>query len=239
MIPGQDPYFTQYCRINFDGTGLTRLTDADGTHTVTFSADRKYYVDMLAAGGPASAGAASARRRPEGGYGSGQGRRLGAAGRGFPVPRSVRRQGPRRQDGYLGHHYQAHQFRSLQEISGDRKYLRRAAGFFRSEDLQRGFGGPGAGGAGLHRGAHRRHGHQQPLEGFSRCGVEEPGRCRIPGSDPLAQSGGGEISVVRHQPGGHFRNLGGRAEFIGRRAVPPRILQGGGDQQRMPRQPHG
>ena len=44
-IAGQDPYFTQYYRINFDGTGLTRLTDADGTHSVTFSADRKYYVD--------------------------------------------------------------------------------------------------------------------------------------------------------------------------------------------------
>jgi hypothetical protein len=45
LIPGQDPYFTQYCRINFDGTGLTKLTDADGTHTVTFSKDNKYYVD--------------------------------------------------------------------------------------------------------------------------------------------------------------------------------------------------
>ncbi len=45
MIPGQDPYFTQMCRINFDGTGLTKLTDADGTHSVTFSKDRKYYVD--------------------------------------------------------------------------------------------------------------------------------------------------------------------------------------------------
>ncbi len=45
MNPGQDPYFTQYYRINFDGTGLTRFTDADGNHTVTFSADRQYYVD--------------------------------------------------------------------------------------------------------------------------------------------------------------------------------------------------
>ena len=44
-IPGQDPYFTQYYRINFDGTGLTRLTDADGMHTVNFSHDRKFYVD--------------------------------------------------------------------------------------------------------------------------------------------------------------------------------------------------
>ncbi len=45
MNPDQDPYFTHYYRINFDGTGLTKLTEANGTHTVTFSRDRKYYVD--------------------------------------------------------------------------------------------------------------------------------------------------------------------------------------------------
>lgn len=44
-VSGQDPYFTQYYRINFDGSGLTRLTDADGTHTLVFSKDHKYYVD--------------------------------------------------------------------------------------------------------------------------------------------------------------------------------------------------
>ena len=45
MNPGEDPYFTHCYRINFDGTGLTKLTDANGNHTVTFSTDRKYYVD--------------------------------------------------------------------------------------------------------------------------------------------------------------------------------------------------
>jgi len=45
MISGQDPYFTHYYRINFDGTGLTALTDAEGDHTVSYSRDRKYYVD--------------------------------------------------------------------------------------------------------------------------------------------------------------------------------------------------
>ncbi len=45
MNAGQDPYFTQYYRINFDGTGLTTLTDADGDHTVRYSPDRKFYVD--------------------------------------------------------------------------------------------------------------------------------------------------------------------------------------------------
>jgi dipeptidyl aminopeptidase/acylaminoacyl peptidase len=44
-IAGQDPYFTHYYRVNFDGSGLTRFTDADGNHTVTFSPSRKYYVD--------------------------------------------------------------------------------------------------------------------------------------------------------------------------------------------------
>jgi len=45
MNPKQDPYFVHFYRINFDGSGLTPLTSADGTHTVTFSSDRQYYVD--------------------------------------------------------------------------------------------------------------------------------------------------------------------------------------------------
>jgi dipeptidyl aminopeptidase/acylaminoacyl peptidase len=45
MQAGKDPYFIHYFRINFDGTDLTPLTDADGAHTVTFSPDRQYYVD--------------------------------------------------------------------------------------------------------------------------------------------------------------------------------------------------
>jgi dipeptidyl aminopeptidase/acylaminoacyl peptidase len=44
-ITGQDPYFEQLYRINFDGTGLTRLSEVDGTHTAVFSKDFKYYVD--------------------------------------------------------------------------------------------------------------------------------------------------------------------------------------------------
>src|SRR5439155_1343358 len=45
MYPGKDPYFIHYYRINFDGSGLTTLTEADATHTVTFTSDMKYYVD--------------------------------------------------------------------------------------------------------------------------------------------------------------------------------------------------
>jgi dienelactone hydrolase len=45
MDPGKDPYFVSSYRINFDGTGLTRLTVADANHAVSFSADMRFFVD--------------------------------------------------------------------------------------------------------------------------------------------------------------------------------------------------
>ena len=45
MYPGKDPYFTYYYRVNFDGAGLTPLTEAEGNHVAAFSPDMKYYVD--------------------------------------------------------------------------------------------------------------------------------------------------------------------------------------------------
>ncbi|MFN7804581.1 MAG: DPP IV N-terminal domain-containing protein, partial [Planctomycetaceae bacterium] len=40
--PGQDPYHVHYGRVNFDGTGLTWLTEGDGTHQVQWSPDRRF-----------------------------------------------------------------------------------------------------------------------------------------------------------------------------------------------------
>jgi dipeptidyl-peptidase-4 len=45
IVAGQDPYYVHYVRVNFDGTGLTLLTEGDGTHTTAFSPDNKYLVD--------------------------------------------------------------------------------------------------------------------------------------------------------------------------------------------------
>jgi dipeptidyl aminopeptidase/acylaminoacyl peptidase len=45
MYPGKDPYFVHYYRINFDGSGLTTLTQADANHVANFSTDRAFYVD--------------------------------------------------------------------------------------------------------------------------------------------------------------------------------------------------
>ena len=42
---GEDPYFVHYYRIGFDGKGLVKLTEANANHRVSFSPDRKYYID--------------------------------------------------------------------------------------------------------------------------------------------------------------------------------------------------
>ena len=43
--PGQDPYYQHLCRANFDGTGCVVLTEGDGTHSVEFSPDRRWFLD--------------------------------------------------------------------------------------------------------------------------------------------------------------------------------------------------
>lgn len=43
--PDQDPYHVHYARIGFDGQGLTLLTEGDGTHTLTYSPDGRYFLD--------------------------------------------------------------------------------------------------------------------------------------------------------------------------------------------------
>ncbi len=46
MYPGEDPYFVNYYRIGFDGTGLTRLTSAEANHAASFSEDGAFFVDV-------------------------------------------------------------------------------------------------------------------------------------------------------------------------------------------------
>lgn len=45
MNDKEDPYYVHYYRINFDGKGLTDLTPEKGNHSLSFSPDRKYYID--------------------------------------------------------------------------------------------------------------------------------------------------------------------------------------------------
>ena len=43
--PGQDPYLMHYYRVNFDGTGLTPLTEGNGWHKIVYSPDSKFIID--------------------------------------------------------------------------------------------------------------------------------------------------------------------------------------------------
>lgn len=45
IYPSQDPYHVHYCRINFDGTGLVKMTSGDGTHTIRYSPDNRFLID--------------------------------------------------------------------------------------------------------------------------------------------------------------------------------------------------
>ena len=45
MVPGEDPYQLHLARVACDGSGLTRLTDGDGTHSVQWSPDRRWFID--------------------------------------------------------------------------------------------------------------------------------------------------------------------------------------------------
>ena len=45
LVAGEDPYQLHLARVAFDGSGLTRLTDGDGNHSVAWSPDRRWLVD--------------------------------------------------------------------------------------------------------------------------------------------------------------------------------------------------
>ncbi|HEX3437955.1 MAG TPA: DPP IV N-terminal domain-containing protein [Pseudacidobacterium sp.] len=45
MEPDKDPYYMHPYRINFDGTGMTPLSNVDADHRVVFSPDGKFYID--------------------------------------------------------------------------------------------------------------------------------------------------------------------------------------------------
>ena len=47
LVPGQDPYYSQLARINFDGSDLTILTEGDGNHSWQISPDERFLVDTF------------------------------------------------------------------------------------------------------------------------------------------------------------------------------------------------
>lgn len=44
-LDAQNPYFSHFCRINFDGSGFSDLSPETGNHKLTFSPDGQYFID--------------------------------------------------------------------------------------------------------------------------------------------------------------------------------------------------
>ena len=194
MNPGQDPYFTHYYRINFDGTGLTKLTDADGNHTVTFSPDRKYYVDTWSRVDlpPVAQLRRTDDQKVVMDLEKGDASALLAAG--FRSPEVFVAKGRDGKTDIWGTIVRPMNFDPAKKYPVIENIYAGPQGSFVPKTFSAVAARPGAGRTGLHRGADRRHGHQQPLQGLPRCGVEESGRRRLPRPHPVAQGRGGEIS---------------------------------------------
>ena len=45
LNPDEDPYLIHYCRVSFDGSDFTRLTEGNGYHKIRFSPDEKFIID--------------------------------------------------------------------------------------------------------------------------------------------------------------------------------------------------
>ena len=92
----------------------------------------------------------------------------------------------------------------------------------------------------LHRRADRRHGHGQPLQGVPRRLLAEPQGRRLPrprscGTRPPRRS----IRTTTSAASASTATSAGGQNATGRRALPPRLLQGRRGGVRLPRQPHG
>ena len=221
MYPGKDPYFVHYYRINFDGTGLTPLTQVDANHVVNFSTDMAYYVDAYSRVDMAPV---SELHRSDGTavaeLDRGDITELVKAG--WKPPEVFIAQGRDGKTDIWGVIYRPTQLRSGEEVPRHREHLRRAAGSFVPKSFAALQPDAGAGRDRLHRRADRRHGDQLPLEGVPRRRVEEPEGCRLPRSDPVAQGGGREIPVVRHHARRPLRHVSRRPERARRRCCSSR-----------------
>ena len=227
IYPNQDPYYVHYGRVNFDGTGLTFLTEGDGTHAVQYSPDGRFLIDTYSRVDMAPVTELRSVK---------DGKRVceleradmsGLLATGWKPPEPFAAKGRDGKTDICGVIYRPTNLRSGEEVPSDRGHLRRPAGLLRSQAIPLVPRGPGAGRVGLRRRADRRHGHVEPLQGVPRRLLEEPRRCRAAGSHPVDEGGGGQVSVHGLGPRGHLRHVGRRAERAGALLFHPEFYKAG------------
>ena len=235
--PKQDPYNVHYAHVSFDGIGLVRLTEGDGTHSVAVFPDRKHLIDTYSrvdlapvtelrrvADGKlvrvlekadTSALEATGWKPPERFVAKGRDGKTDIWGVIIrPTNFDPKKKYPVIEDIYAGpqRRVRAEAVPAVLPLSGDRRTR-------------------------LHRREDRRHGHVAPLQGVPRRLLEEPRRLRPARPHRLDSSRREEVPRNGPVARRHLRRQRRRAEFDTRPAGARRLLQGRRQRLRLPRQP--
>ena len=239
MYAGKDPYFVHSYRINLDGSGLTTFTEADANHAVRFSGDGQYYLDRYSRVDLPPVLELRRTERPEARDDRREGRRDGPAGHGLEAARGVRVEGTRWQD------------RHLRRDRASRRTSTRS-GSIRSSSTStparttRSCPSRGACSTACRRrpswGSSCRRSTAWGPPTARRRSTMWRGRTSATPASPIASCG-----TRRWRPsirGTTPRKWASTAARPAARtpwgaALPPRVLQGGGEPRRLPRQPHG
>ena len=224
MHAGKDPYFFHIFRVNFDGTGLTPLTDGDGSHTVTFSRTRAYYVDTYSR---VDAAPVSVLRRASDAQVVMELERANIQpllATGWKTPEVFTAMGRDGKTDIWGIIIRPTNFDAAKTYPVIEYIYAGPHDSFVPKTFSTQIAHAGAGRARVHRRADRRHGDVESIEGVSRRRVEEPEGRRLPGSDPLASRRRREVPLLRHHPRRDLRPLGRRPERARRPAVPSGLL---------------
>ena len=233
--PEQDPYFLQYYRVNFDGTGLVALTNGDGNHSVQFSPDRRYLVDTYSRVDKPPVH--ELRRTKDGSLV----RKLEEAdiseleATGWKPLEVFHTKGRDGKTEIWGVICRPRDFDPSKKYPVIESIYAGPQGSFVPKSFRADESVFVAGRPGLHPGSDRRHGHGQPLEGVSRRLLAQLEGRRVPGPDPLDESRRRKVSLPGPLPRRHLRGVGGRTELDGRRAVSSGVLQSRRVRLRVPR----
>ena len=214
-MPGKDPYFIHFYRINFDGTGLTRV-DRRRRHAHGRRSRRtaQYYVDTLVARRSAAAVTCSSATSDQQVVMELEKADMHRA-HARPAGRRRKCSSPKGRDGKTdiwGIIIRPTNFDPSRKYPVIENIYAGPQGSFVPKTFSTQAGMQVARRARLHRRADRRHGHVEPVEGVPRRRLEEPRRRRLPRSHPLAQGGRREVPVLRHHARRHLRHVGRRAE---------------------------
>ena len=235
---GRDPYFSALYRVNFDGTGMKLLTPEDADHDVTMSPDGRYFSTWLRR---------PRRRRPRW-FATTMANvlmdvaqqditKLRAAGWKPLTPITVKaRDGKTDLYGFL---FKPTNFDRGEAISHHRPCLSGAAdGLVRQPQLLgRAQGHAVAGGTGLHRGVHRRHGNAGRSKSFHDALFGDMADNTIPDQVAGIKELAAKYPWIDLDRVGHLRALGRRRGDGGGDVSLPGLLQSRHQRERQPRQP--